>query len=127
GNLPNSARVQIRPQHSVNAFALNSDGSQLAAAESTALSVWNTLTGEEVFRSGKHRRKVLAVACNPTKPILATGDNAGQIFLWDYAGNVLTRYDWKLGEIYGLTFAPDGLRGAAVDQNGKVVIWDVDV
>jgi WD40 repeat protein len=110
-----------------NDFALSADGSYLAAVSHTGLSVWETSGGEEVVRSGKHRRSVLALACNPVKPILATGDNAGQIFLWDYAGQVLTRFDWKLKEVCGLTFAPDGLRCAAVDSTGKVVIWDVDV
>jgi hypothetical protein len=126
-NRPSRARAQIRPRDPVNSFALSADGSRLAVAESSALSLWDTTSGKQVVRSGKHRRGVLAVACNPTKPLLVTGDTAGNVFLWDHAGNVMTRYDWKLREVHGLCFAPDGLRCAAVDAQGKVVIWDVDV
>jgi|GEM_PF-2358209 len=127
GNLPGQARVRIEPPNVVNAFALTSAGDLLAVAESTALSLWNTTSGEEVFRSGKHRRKVTTVACSPAHPILITGDKAGHVFVWDYRGNILARYDWGLGEIYSLAFAPDGLRAAAVDHSGKLVVWDVDV
>lgn len=115
------------PTTHMNHFAMSADGSHLAAVGSNGLSIWKTNGGEEVVRSGKHRRGVLALACNPAKPILATGDSAGQVFLWDYAGNVLTRFNWELGQVYGLAFAPDGLRCAAIDDTGKVVIWDVDV
>jgi WD40 repeat protein len=108
-------------------FALSGNGELLAAATKRGLTVWNASTGAEVFRSGKHQRGVTAVACNPPKPLIATGDNAGTIFLWDHSGNVLTRYAFGLGEVYGLAFAPDGLRCAGVDGTGKVVVWDVDV
>jgi hypothetical protein len=59
--------------------------------------------------------------------MFATGDTGGQVFLWDHTGRVLTRYDWGLGEVYAMCFAPDGLRCAAIDRAGKVVVWDVDV
>jgi WD40 repeat protein len=126
GNWPPDESMCVAKAYTED-FALSPDGSFLAAVNSYGLSIWKTNGGKEVVRSGKHRRRVLAVACNPVKPILATGDNAGQVFLWDYTGSVLTRYDWKLDEVHGLAFAPDGLRCAAVDQTGKVVIWDVDV
>jgi WD40 repeat protein len=108
--------------------ALSADGSRLATITHRGITLWDVTrpAASEVFRSGKHKRAVTAVACRPTKPLIATGDNAGKVFLWDHAGNVLTRYDWGLGEVYGLAFAPDGLRCAAVDTSGKVVIWDVD-
>jgi WD40 repeat protein len=107
-------------------LALSANGEHLAAVNSRGLTLWNTATGEQVVHSGKHRRGVTAIACSPTKPLLATGDNAGNVFFWDYTGRVLTRYDWGLGEVRALVFAPDGLRCAAVDAKGKVVVWDVD-
>ena len=123
---PTELLVLERPPRSVRDFALSNDGSRLATVDTSGLTIWDVPTGEQVVRSGKHKRGVTAVACSPTKPVLATGDTAGNVFLWDHAGNVLTRFDWGLGEVYGLAFAPDGLRCAAVDAKGKVVIWDVD-
>jgi WD40 repeat protein len=112
-------------------FALSADGTRLVTISNRGVTLWDTANGTptamEMFRSGKHRRRVSAVACSPTRPLFATGDTAGQVFLWDQAGHVLTRYDWGLDEVYALCFAPDGLRCAAIDRNGKVVVWDVDV
>jgi WD40 repeat protein len=112
----------------VDGVALSADGKKLALVTSRGLELWDIAGREaaQVFRSGKHKRRVSAVACSPAKPLIATGDNAGNVFLWDHAGNVMMRYDWGLGEVYGLAFAPDGLRCAAVNASGKVVIWDVD-
>jgi WD40 repeat protein len=126
GTRPNRA-VKVKPKGEINAFALSGDGARLATATGRGLTIWNTSSGKQVAHSGKHKRSVTAVAWNPTRPVVVTGDNAGQIFVWDDTGRVLTRYDWKLKEVYGLCFAPDGLRCAAVDASGKVVVWDVDV
>ncbi|MCI0704130.1 MAG: WD40 repeat domain-containing protein [Planctomycetia bacterium] len=125
--LPSRAKLHVETRSVfLGDFALSADGSRLVAVDCQGLYIWNTATGEHLH-SGKHRRGVTAVACSPTKPIFVTGDNAGQVFLWDYTGGVLTRYDWKLKRVSSLAFAPDGLRCAAVDARGKVVVWDVDV
>lgn len=114
----------------VDGVALSADGRFLAIATSRGLEWWDIDDWKpaEVFRSGKHRRRVSAVACSPTRPLIATGDAGGVVFLWDHSGRVLSRYDWGLtDEVVALCFAPDGLRCAAADAKGKVVVWDVDV
>jgi WD40 repeat protein len=125
--LPARAAICATPKSGARGFALSADGGHLAVVSSSGLEIWDTQTGKRVAFSGKHRRTVTAVACCPTKPVLVTGDGAGQVFLWDHTGRVLTRFDWKLSEVRALCFAPDGLRCAAVDPSGKVVVWDVDV
>jgi WD40 repeat protein len=114
-------------KHESGHFALSNDGSRLATADGSVLTLWDAATGKPVGRSAKHRSRVTAVACSPVGPLLVTGDSAGKVFLWDAAGRVLTRYNWGLKEVAALAFAPDGLRAAAVDRTGKVVIWDVDL
>jgi hypothetical protein len=109
------------------ALALSGDGTKLVAVNGRGVAMWKTANGEEVFRSGKHRRDVTAVACHPTRPLFVTGDSASTVFLWDHTGRVLTRFDWGLEYVSGLAFAADGLRCAAIGGTGKVVIWDVDV
>jgi WD40 repeat protein len=108
----------------------SADGSRVATVTNRGVVLWDVSPGNrkvrEVFRSGKHRRRVCAVACSPTKPLFATGDNAGQVFLWDFDGRVLSRFDWGLGEVQAMCFAPDGLRCAAADTAGRVVVWDVE-
>lgn len=124
--LPKRARVRIAPRNPVNAFGLAHDGKLLAVADGYALSLWDTSNGEKVASSGQHRRAVTAVACSPKQPLLVSGDNVGKVFLWDTTGRILKRYDWGLGAVSGLAFDPDGLRAAAVDEGGKVVVWDID-
>ena len=36
-------------------------------------------------------------------------------------------YDWQIGPVNSLTFAPDGMTCAAGGESGEVVIWDVEV
>ena len=122
-----SRKLELKTRADVNDHALSADGSRLVAGDSYALRVWDTASGEPVAHSGKHRRGVTAVACCPARPLIASGDNAGHVFLWDHACRVLNHYDWGLGEVDHLCFAADGLRCAAIDSKGKVVVWDVDV
>jgi WD40 repeat protein len=118
--------VAVTPKTRAARFALSADGTHLATVGTKGLTLWNAATGRELWASGKHRRGVSMVAFCPTRLLLATGDNAGNIFLWDGAGRVLARYDFGLGETYGLSFAPDGLRCAAVGGD-QVILWDLDV
>jgi WD40 repeat protein len=124
--LPSRSSFNADVPFYINDFALSADGSHVATVDNYALEVWNTKTGKHK-RSGKHRSIVSAVACHPTRPVLVTGDHAGKVFLWSHDCRVLTRYNWELGVVRGLAFAPDGLRCAVVYVSGKVVVWDVDV
>jgi WD40 repeat protein len=117
--------LHLNPQD--GAAALSADGGLLVSPGQYALRAFNTATGELVFSSGKHKRAVWSAACCPTRPLIASGDSKGNVFFWDHTGNVLKRYDWGLKDGRALCFAPDGLRCAAADGTGKVVVWDVDV
>jgi WD40 repeat protein len=46
---------------------------------------------------------------------------------WDAAtGEPLREFDWSIGNVTALAFAPDGLTAAAGSDRGQIVIWDVD-
>lgn len=109
------------------AFALSGDGARLAVATNRSLALWNTATGEEVFRNGRDGAKLRVVACHPGQAVVAAGGDAGAVLFWDHTGRVLTQFDWGLRGVRGLTFSPDGLRCAAADADGRVVVWDVDL
>jgi WD40 repeat protein len=136
GKRPARATVTVKPRGHSQSFELTDDGKRLAIADSYALSLWDTRTGERVAHSGQHRRRVTTVACHPLRPVIATGDSGGFVFLWEApsakpegfgACRVIRRFEWGLGEVVGLAFAADGLRCAAIDAKGKVVVWDLDV
>jgi WD40 repeat protein len=113
----------------VGCVALSADGTKLVVLSTRGVQLWDLATRPpaEIFRSGKHKRRATAAACSPTRPLIATADTAGQVFMWDHTGRVLNRYDWGLGEVVAACFSPDGLRCAAADNTGKLVVWDVDV
>ncbi|WP_439629470.1 WD40 repeat domain-containing protein [Gemmata sp.] len=126
GRFPEGPTAFIEFERPVNGFALTHDGALLAVADGQGLTLWAAEGGRRVARSGLHRRSVLSVACSPTHPHLLTGDKAGLVFQWDATGRVVRRYEWGLAEVIGLAFAPDGLRAAALDGTGRVVVWDTE-
>jgi WD40 repeat protein len=123
---PDRRAVVVTPELWAWRFALSGDGARLATVGTRGVTLWTADTGREVWSSGKHRRGVQTAGFCPTRPLLATGDNAGVIFLWDFTGRVLARYDFGLKDVHGLAFAPDGLRCAATGPR-SVVLWDIDV
>jgi WD40 repeat protein len=58
---------------------------------------------------------------------ILTGAHDGSLRVWDAAdGREVRSFDWQVGPVTAVAFAPDGLTCAAAGLNGKVVIWDVD-
>jgi hypothetical protein len=46
--------------------------------------------------------------------------------LWDIdSGRQRAAFDWGIGKVYAVAFAPDGMRAAAGGQQ-NIVVWDVD-
>jgi WD40 repeat protein len=66
------------------------------------------------------------LACSPDGRLLAVGDRAGVIRLWDLdAGEeraVLRGHTWT---VYGLIFSPDGTLLLSGGADGTVCLWDV--
>ena len=126
GRFSTRARRKVETDGYTYGFGLTHDGAVVAAATSRGVAAWDVASGEQLFKSGKHRRAVTALACAPDRPRIVTGDREGHVFCWDTGGRVLKKYVWGLAGVAKLAFAPDGSRCAAVDRRGKVVVWDVD-
>ena len=56
---------------------------------------------------------------------LVTRDGDVVIHLTDTFAEV-ARYNWNVGPLHGIAFAPDGLTAAVGATRGQVVIWDLD-
>ncbi len=65
GNRPAKPVAVVKHRGYLLGFDLTADGARLAVADSYALSLWDTESGERVAHSGKHRRTVTTVACCP--------------------------------------------------------------
>jgi WD40 repeat protein len=92
--------------------------------------------GDPQFALSGHPKQVNAVALAPDGRRLLTASHDGTIRAWEVpsakpegfanTGEAGASFDWKIGAITALCFAPDGLTCAAAGAKGDVVVWDVD-
>jgi WD40 repeat protein len=113
----------------VPALAVSPDGTLLAVAAGTELSVCEIATGRRrgAVRS-QGRKHFTDVAFHPSGKVLAASSNHETVRLFDAATLAEeAAYDWEVGPVRRVAFAPDGQRAAAAGKTGRVVIWDVDL
>jgi Tol biopolymer transport system component len=76
-----------------------------------------------------HTQGVVSVAYSPDGRLLASGDEAGEVRVWNVPDDT-PRYVLPAleGEAYALAFSPDGksLLTAAAQGNGDINIWDAE-
>jgi WD40 repeat protein len=66
------------------------------------------------------------LAFAPDGELWALGHTDGTVRLRTREREV-ARFDWGIGRVASVAFAPDGLTCAAGGENGRIVLWDVDV
>lgn len=124
GRLDHRHATTSQPQ----SLALNSAGSRLVAAVGWSIGLWEfgdeSAAAEPRMLKG-HRQRVNAVAFHPHDDRFASASTDGTVRFWDAAtGTELTCYDWEIGPVRSIAFAPDGMT-AAIGGNG-VAIVDVE-
>jgi WD40 repeat protein len=103
------------------------DGRVLAVAAGRTVWLWDLNDGRHLARFPAFRRHCVSLAFHPTAPLLAAGSREGEVRLYDTrALRETVRFDWDIGAVHGLAFAPDGTTAAAAGHNSRVVVWDVD-
>jgi WD40 repeat protein len=128
---PESGRVvrhlDSHPE-AVPALAVSSDGRLYAVAAGTELAVYDL--AKDVRRGVRNdgRKHFTDVAFHPSGRLLAASSNNETVRLFD--AKTLTQtaaFDWQVGPVRRIAFAPDGMRAAAAGKTGRVVVWDVDL
>ncbi len=106
----------------VHSLALTADGDLLAGCWADRVTVWAT-AGGPVREFAGHTAAVEAVAAHPAESVVASAGRDGVVMLWEPAtGAVRARYDWHLGPVHALAFAPDGLTLAVAGDDGLVCV-----
>ena len=83
--------------------------------------------GEPQFVLASESKQMNAGVFSPDGRRILTGAHDGSLRVWDAAdGREVRSFDWQIGPITAVAFAPDGLTAAAAGLNGNVIIWDVD-
>ncbi len=72
-----------------------------------------------------HDGAVLDIAYLPDGSGLLSCGADGLVKSWDAAGNLRRSYDWRVGELWSLAVASDGLTAAAGGSE-TIVVWDLE-
>ncbi len=128
--VPAGDRITQLPRGAaVHALAFSPDGALLATLPGRGVRVWDVRPGGFFphLTLGEHAERAWTLAFTPNGDCLATGGWDSTVRLWDpHTGAERARFDWQLGRINAVAFAPDGLTAAAGGNAHDIVIWDVD-
>ena len=113
----------------VQQLAFTADGAKLVVrTDDRTVRLYDTVTGAaagELVHPG--RSFVTGIAVHPRGPIACARTN-GTVTLWDANTRQPARtLDWKTGRLVSVAFSPDGALGAAGTEDGKLIVWDVDL
>ena len=137
GAPPEEQKNSLLYDTAIRCLTFSPDGRMLAAATGFRATLWHAESGRLLTTLKDHRALVTEVAFSPDGRTLATASRDGTVKFWnvsDFADAprrmrrraALATFDWSLGKIYSLAFAPDATRIAAGGDGGKIVVWDLD-
>ena len=127
-----SRRVEIKSlQHitdrsmsQIKAVAFSPNGRQLATA-GVHVKLWDTRSWSEITTL-RHDEWVWAVAFSTDGKLLATGDDNGQVNVWNLQNNrTVAQLQADSNTVYAVQFSPNDQILAGAGYEGKVKLWKV--
>ena len=114
-----------RSRSQVKALAFSPDNKRLATA-GMGVKLWDVQTREEIATL-QPDKWVFALAFSPDGQFLATGDETGQVSVWDVQRQqVIVQFKGDSSSVYTVKFSPDGKVLAGAGYDGNVELWEVE-
>ncbi len=86
------------------------------------------LADDPVMFANDTPKEFTGLAFHPSGRYLAATSNDGTVKLYDtFTWKVVQRFDWDIGRLRSAVFSPDGMLAAAGGDDGKIVVWDLDL
>jgi WD40 repeat protein len=108
-----------------HAFCFSPDDQSMAVGMELDASIWTMTANRPPVTWTAHDAAVLGVAFTRDGGTLLTGGADGLVRFWDRDGRLVHTFDWQIGDVGSVAFAPDGLTAAAGGFE-KILIWDVE-
>jgi len=106
----------------------SNDGNRIATASNQGSKVWNAVSGALIANLGDFGQGVRSIAFHPTNnDVLITGETANFAKLWNVNSStlpILVFTDPDASAVNGVSFSPNGVQIATVNNNGYLYIWD---
>jgi hypothetical protein len=108
------------------ALAFSPQGTYLAASCGNWVHVWENATRQRAFTVHLEGPHFKAIGFTPDGRTFAATRNDATVRLWDVESwHPRASYDWDIGPVVSLAFAPDGQRAACGSKKGKILVWDL--
>ena len=113
-----------RTRSQIKAVDFSHDG-QILATAGVDVKLWDVQTHREIA-TFKHGKWVMAVAFSPDERLLATGDETGQVNIWDIQSQqIIVQRKGDPSSVYTVKFSPDGKTLAGAGYIGDIELWKV--
>ena len=114
-----------RSRSQVKAIAFSPDDKQFATA-GVDVKLWEVQTRQEIATL-EHGGWVFALAFSPDGQFLATGDETGQVNVWDVQRQqIVARFACDSTVVYAVQFSPDGKVLVGAGYDGNIELWEVE-
>ena len=114
-----------RSRSQVKAIAFSPDDKQFATA-GVDVKLWEVQTRQEIATL-EHGGWVFALAFSPDGQFLSTGEETGQVNVWDIQRQqIVARFACDSTVVYAVQFSPDGKILAGAGYDGNIELWEVE-